>query len=62
MSLGNGSNLCNFTCDDVTIQKSFSEKMLGLILDNNLDFSDHISNICKTGNQKLMFYSLYQLI
>ena len=27
--------------------------MLGLTIDNNLDFSDYISNICKTANQKL---------
>ena len=26
--------------------------MLGLTIDNNLDFSNHISNIYKTGNQK----------
>ena len=30
-----------------------SEKILGITLDNNLDFSDPISNICKTANQKL---------
>ena len=27
--------------------------MLRCTIDNNLDFSDHISNICKTANQKL---------
>ena len=27
--------------------------MLGLTKENNLDFSDHISNTFKTGNQKL---------
>ena len=27
--------------------------MLGLTIDKDLDFSDHISNICKTPNQKL---------
>ena len=26
--------------------------MLGLTIDNNLDFSDHMSNICKTANQR----------
>ena len=30
-----------------------SEKILGLSMDNNLDFSGHICNICKTANQKL---------
>ena len=28
------------------------ENMLGLTIENNLDFTDHISNICKTANQK----------
>ena len=27
--------------------------MLGLATDNNLDFSGHISNMCKTANQKV---------
>ena len=43
----------DFSCDDIIIKNSLSEKILGLTLDHNLEFSDHISNICKTGNQKL---------
>ena len=42
----------HFSCDDVIIKNSLSEIILGLTIDNNLDFSDHISNICKTANQK----------
>ena len=53
MTLRNENNLCNFSCDDTIIKKSFSEKIIGLTIDNNLDFSDHISNICKTANKKL---------
>ena len=53
MTLGNGNNLCDFSCDDIIIKNSLSEEILGLTIDNNLDFSDHISNICKTANQKL---------
>ena len=53
MTLGNGNNRCNFSCDDIIIKISVSEKILGLTIDNNLDFSDHITNICKTANQKL---------
>ena len=52
MTLGNGNNLCDFSGDNIIIKNSLLEKILGLI-DNNLDFSDHISNICKTANQKL---------
>ena len=53
MTLGNGNNLCDFSCDDIIIKNSLSEKILGLTINNNLDFSDNISNICKTANQKL---------
>ena len=53
ITLGNGSNLCNFSCDDIIIKNSLSEKILGFFIDNNLDFSDHISNISKSANQKL---------
>ena len=49
-TLGNRNHRCNFACDDIIIKKSFSEKILRLTIDNNLDFSDHISNICKTVN------------
>ena len=52
MSLGSGSNLCNFSCDDIIIKNCLLEKVLGLTIDN-LIFSDHISNICKTANQSL---------
>ena len=27
--------------------------LLGLNIDNNLDFKEHVSNLCKKGNQKL---------
>ena len=53
MTLGNGNNLCDFSCDDIIIKNSLSEKILGLTINNNLDFSDNISNTCKTANQKL---------
>ena len=53
MTLGNGNNFCDFSCNDIIIKNGLSEKMLGFAIDNNPDFSDHISNICKTANQKL---------
>ena len=43
----------DFSCDDIIIKNSLSEKILGLTIDHNLEFSDHISNICKTASQKL---------
>ena len=50
MTLGNGNNVCEVSCDDIIIKNSLSDKILGLTIDN-LDFSDHISNTCKTVNQ-----------
>ena len=52
-TLGNSNNLCDFSFDDIIIKNSLSEKILGLTLNNNLEFSDHVSDICKTANQKL---------
>ena len=42
MTFGNGNNFYYFSCDDIEIKNSLSEKILGLTIDNNLDFSDHI--------------------
>ena len=53
MTLGNWNNLFNFECDDAIFKNSLSNKLLGLTIENNLDFSDHISNICKITKQKL---------
>ena len=53
MTVGNGNNLCDFSCDDIIIKNSLLEKILGFTIDNNLKFNDHISNTCKTANQKL---------
>ena len=62
MTIGNGNNLCDFSCDDIVIKNSLSEKILGLTLDNTLDFSDHISNILKLQIKNSVLYSEYQVI
>ena len=33
MTLGNRNNLCNFSCDDIIIKRSLSERILGLTID-----------------------------
>ena len=38
---------------DETIVGEKSVKLLGVRIDNHLDFSEHISNICKKANLKL---------
>ena len=62
MTIGNGNNLCDFSCDDIVIKNSLSEKILGLTIDNTLDFSDHISNILKLQIKNSVLYSEYQVI
>ena len=50
MTLENESNVCNFACDDIIIKNRLKVvvKVVGLTRDNNLDYIDHICNICKT--------------
>ena len=48
-TFGNGNNLSDFSFDDIIFKNSLLEKILGL----TIDFSYHISNICKTENQKM---------
>ena len=46
------NNVCNFSGDDIIVKNSFSKKILGLTINNNLDFSDHM---CKTANLNALF-------
>ena len=41
------------TIDGHTIPASKSVKLLGVQIDNNLDFNEHVSNICKKVSKKL---------
>ena len=50
--LSSASNLYANISDKV-IQNSKSEKLLGVIIDSNLKFEDHILGLCKKANQKL---------
>ena len=62
MIFGNGNNLWGCLCDDIIIKNGLSEKILGLTIDNNLDFLDHVSNYVKLQIKNWMLYSEYQLI
>ena len=39
--------------DDEIIKGSKSVKLLGVTIDNKLDFSEHVSNICKKVSKEL---------
>ena len=39
--------------EEEVIECSNSVKLLGVIIDNNLKFNEHVSNLCKKASQKL---------
>ena len=39
MSLGTLNKLHNFKCNDIIIKNNFSENLLGVTIDNKLDFT-----------------------
>lgn len=43
----------NLTCDGMTIECSKEEKVLDIAIDDKLNFTPHLGNIIKKGNQKL---------
>ena len=53
MTLGTKNIKPDFKYDDIFIKHSTSQKLLGVIIDENLDFKEHISEICRKANQKL---------
>ena len=40
-------------CNDITLKHSSHEKILGVTIDNKLNFDEHIINICETKNSTL---------
>ena len=59
MTLGTPNTLPNFRCKNITIKNSASEKLLGVIIDNKLDFTEHRNTVCKKANLKL--HALYRI-
>ena len=53
LTLGTPNTLPSFKCKKITIKNSASEKLLGVIVDNKLDFMEHINTVCKKANLKL---------
>ena len=44
---------CNALIGNYTIENSKQQKLLGVLLDNNLSFEKHINNLCTKASQKL---------
>ena len=53
MTLGTPNTLPSFKSKNITIKDSVSKKLLGVIIDNKLDFTEHIIALCKKANLKL---------
>ena len=53
MVLGNKENNFDFICGDHIIKSTNAEKILGILIDKNLSFTQHLDQICKVAGQKL---------
>ena len=47
------NTLPNFKCKNIAINNSVSEKFLGTIINNKLDFKEHCKVVCEKRNLKL---------
>ena len=47
------SNELTVKINEVQIKNSQSEKLLGITIDNDLKFEDHINNICRKASAKI---------
>ena len=47
MTVGIPNTLPNFKCKNITIKNSAFEKLLGVIIDNKLAFTEHLNTVCK---------------
>ena len=47
------AKMLNVKCKNITIKNGASEKLLGVIIDNKLDFTEHLNTVCKKTNLKL---------
>ena len=53
MCFGIGSENDDFVFDGIKLPNSYVEKILGVIIDNELKFDPHIRSMCKKAAQKL---------
>ena len=53
VTLGTHKTLPTFKCENIAIKNNVSEKILGAIIDNKFDFTEHLNTVCKKTNLKL---------
>ena len=49
----NGSSLASITCDEKKIPLVSNTRLLGVILDSNLSWKDHVDQVCLKVNRKI---------
>ena len=52
MCIGRNAENISFEYDNLFLEKSKKEIVLGVTFDNKLTFDSHIKNICRKGDQK----------
>ena len=53
MCLGNNTENETFLFHNILMENSKEQKILGVIIDNKLNFKSHISELCKKASQKV---------
>ena len=53
MTLGIESTCCNFVCEGTVIKNTRKEKIIGIFIDNELNFQSHISYTCNIAQPKI---------
>ena len=53
LTLGFNKSSPDFSFENTIIKNVTEEKILGIVIDNNLNFKSHMKNICEKANQKL---------
>ena len=50
MTLGTPNTLPNFKCKNITIKNRVSKNLLGVIIYNKLNLTEHLNTVCKKAN------------
>ena len=57
LTAGFNESFPDFSFNNTTIENVTEEKILGLVIDNKLNFKSHLKNLWKKANQKLSILS-----
>ena len=60
LTLGFNKPFPDFSFKNTIIKNATEEKVLGIVIDNNLNFKSHMKKICEKANQKLSALAKHQ--